>query len=91
METLLYVLGFIIGALGTWFLLYFLKTRKVLRSQHELIKILTIAAFGDKIKEHLDKNDCDCDKEHTGEDEPTCDAYEEELLRGRECAKDTAE
>lgn len=37
METLLYVLGLIIGALGTWFLLYFLKTRKLLRSQHKLI------------------------------------------------------
>ena len=32
-----YVLGFIIGALGTWFLLYFLKTRKTLRQQHEII------------------------------------------------------
>ena len=37
METLLYVLGFVIGALGTWFLLYFLKTRKTLRQQHEII------------------------------------------------------
>ena len=67
METLLYVLGFIIGALGTWFLLCFLKTRKVLRSQHELIKILTITAFGDKIKEHLDKKECD-----KKDSEPAC-------------------
>lgn len=37
METLLYVLGFVIGTLGTWFLLYFLKTRKTLRQQHEII------------------------------------------------------
>lgn len=37
METLLYALGFIIGALGTAFLLYFLKTRKTLRQQHEII------------------------------------------------------
>lgn len=37
METLLYVLGFVIGALGASFLLYFLKTRKTLRQQHEII------------------------------------------------------
>lgn len=37
METMLYVLGFVIGALGTWFLLYFLKTRKTLRQQHDII------------------------------------------------------
>lgn len=37
METLLNVLGFVIGALGTSFLLYFLKTRKTLRQQHEII------------------------------------------------------
>ena len=37
METLLYVLGFVIGALGTSFLVYFLKTRKTLRQQHEII------------------------------------------------------
>lgn len=70
METLLYVLGFIIGALGTWFLLYFLKTRKVLRSQHELIEILTITAFGDKIKEHLDKKDCDKKDSEPARQEP---------------------
>jgi hypothetical protein len=70
METLLYVLGFIIGALGTSFLLYFLKTRKVLRTQHELIKILTITAFGDKIKEHLDKKDCDKKDSEPARQEP---------------------
>lgn len=37
METMIYVLGFIIGALGTLFLLYFLRTRKTLREQNELI------------------------------------------------------
>lgn len=70
METLLYVLGFIIGVLGTWFLLYFLKTRKVLRTQHELIEILTITAFGDKIKEHLDKKDCDKKDSEPARQEP---------------------
>ncbi len=34
---MIYVLGFIIGALGTSFLLYFLRTRKTLREQQELI------------------------------------------------------
>lgn len=70
METLLYVLGFIIGALGTWFLLYFLKTRKTLRQQHELIETLTIFAFGDKIKEHLDKKDCDKKDSEPARQEP---------------------
>ena len=70
METLLYVLGFSIGALGTWVLLYFLKTRKVLRSQHELIKILTITASGDKIKEHLDKKECDKKDSEPSRQEP---------------------
>lgn len=37
METMIYVLGFIIVALGTSFLLYFLRTRKTLREQNELI------------------------------------------------------
>lgn len=70
METLLYVLGFIIGALGTSFLLYFLKTRKVLRTQHELIEILTVIAFGDKIKEHLDKKDSDMKDSEPARQEP---------------------
>lgn len=70
METLLYVLGFIIGALGTWFLLYFLKIRKLLRSQHHLIEVLTIAAFGDKIKEHLDKKECDKKDSEPARQEP---------------------
>lgn len=46
METLVYVLGFIIGALGTWFFLYYRKTRKLLLAQHKLILDLTIALIG---------------------------------------------
>lgn len=37
METMIYVLAFISGALGTSFLLYILRTRKTLREQNELI------------------------------------------------------
>lgn len=60
METLLYVLGFVIGALGTSFLLYFLKTRKTLRTQHELILNLTFALVGKDIakkREEMEKAD----------------------------------
>ena len=60
METLLYVLGFVIGALGTWFLLYFLKTRKHLRTQHEIILNLTFALVGKDVakkREELEKAD----------------------------------
>lgn len=98
MTTLLYILGVLLGALVTSTVLYILKLRnevqrlkKVIKEQHKLVEVLTFAAFGDKIKEHLDKKDCDCEKEHTRVDEPTCDADEEELLRRREYAKDTAE
>ena len=55
METLLYVLGFVIGALGTSFLLYFLKTRKILRKQHELIKMFTLKMIAEDLKEKVDK------------------------------------
>lgn len=48
METLLYALGFIIGALGTAFLLYFLKTRKTLRQQHEINGIPIGSSCSDK-------------------------------------------
>ena len=51
METLLYVLGFIIGALGTWFVLYYLKTRKTLRTRHKVIMNLTFALVGKDISE----------------------------------------
>lgn len=60
METLLYVLGFVIGALGTSFLLYFLKTRKLLRTQHELILNLTFALVGKDVakkREEMEKAD----------------------------------
>lgn len=60
METLVYVLGFIIGALGTWFLLYYLKTRKTLRTQHEVIMNLTFALVGKDIakkREEMEKKD----------------------------------
>ena len=54
METLLYAEGFIIGVLGTSFLLYFLKIRKTLRMQHELIKLFTLKMIED-LKEKVDK------------------------------------
>lgn len=89
METLLYVLGFVIGALGTWFLFYFLKTRKLLRTQHKLILDLTFGLVGkdlakkceemDKAKESADQKDkpTPCESEMPGgcvEGEPdTCE------------------
>lgn len=57
METLVYALGFIIGALGTWFLLYYLKTRKTLRIQHKIIMDLTFALVGKDIAEMMKKKD----------------------------------
>lgn len=63
METLLYVAGFIIGALGTSFLLYFLKTRKTLRMQHELIKIFTLKMIAEDLKEKVDKCKESCEEE----------------------------
>lgn len=55
METLLYVAGFIIGVLGTWFLLYFLKTRKTLRMQHALIEMFTLKMIAEDLKEKVDE------------------------------------
>lgn len=55
MQTLIYVCGFIIGVLGTSFLLYFLKTRKTLRMQHELIKMFTLKMIAEDLKEKVDK------------------------------------
>lgn len=55
METLLYVAGFIIGVLGTWFLLYFLKTRKTLRVQHELIRVFALKKIAEDLKEKVDE------------------------------------
>lgn len=57
METLLYVAGFIIGILGTSFLLYYLKTSKLLRTQHHLILDLTFALIGKGIKKEKDDAD----------------------------------
>lgn len=55
METLLYVCGFIIGVLGTSFLLYFLKTRKILRMQHELIEMFTLKMIAEDLKKKVDE------------------------------------
>lgn len=80
MTTWFYIFGFLLGALVTSTVLYILKLRnevqrlkKVIKEQHKLVEVLTFAAFGDKIKEHLDKKDCDCDKESTSDDpDPGC-------------------
>jgi hypothetical protein len=72
METLLYVCGFIIGVLGTSFLLYFLKTRKTLRLQHELIKMFTLKMIAEDLEEKVDK----CKK--SGEDENKSQEKKEE-------------
>lgn len=78
METLLYVLGFVIGALGTWFLLYFLKTRKTLRKQHELIMEFPLVLHalvkkieelqnGEESKDSVEKKPCDCEMSNDAE------------------------
>lgn len=68
MATLTNIIGLLLGALVTSTVLYILKLRKevnaqerLIEEQHVLIKVLTVKAFGDEIKEHL-KKDC-CDKE----------------------------
>ena len=63
METLLYAEGFIIGVLGTSFLLYFLKTRKTLRMQHELIEMFTLKMIAEDLKERVDKCKKPCENE----------------------------
>jgi hypothetical protein len=63
METLLYVAGFIIGVLGTSFLLYFLKTRKTLRMQYELIKMFTLKMIAEDLKEKVDERKESCKEE----------------------------
>ena len=63
METLLYVAGFIIGVLGTSFLLYFLKTRKTLRMQRELITMFTLKMIAEDLKEKVDKCKESCEEE----------------------------
>lgn len=79
MSTLTYILGLLLGALVTSTVFYILKLRKevnaqerLLKEQHKLIEILTIKAFGDEIKEHLEKKDC-CDKE-SAEPQPKTEA-----------------
>lgn len=68
METLLYVCGFIIGVLGTSFLLYFLKTRKTLRLQHELIKIFTLKMIAEDLEEKVDKCKKSCEDENKSQE-----------------------
>ena len=63
METLLYLCGFIIGVLGTSFLLYFLKTRKTLRMQRELITMFTLKMVAEDLKEKVDKCKESCEEE----------------------------
>lgn len=63
METLLYVCGFIIGVLGTSFLLYFLKTRKTLRMRRELITMFTLKMIAEDLKEKVDKCKESCEEE----------------------------
>jgi hypothetical protein len=72
METLLYVLSIVIGALGTWFLLYFLKTRKTLRQQHELIRLLMLTTIAEDMEKRLGKCKETCEKKPTEQnDKPT--------------------
>lgn len=86
METLLYVLGFVIGALGTWFLLYFLKTRKTLRQQREIImefplvlhaltkKIVELQTGKDKESAEQKDKPTPCENDMPGGGEPdTCE------------------
>ena len=90
MTTLFYIIGILLGALITSTVFYILKIRnevqrqkKVIKEQHKLVEVLTFAAFGDKIKKHLDKEDCDCDKESTSDDTGPgcCDMTDSEPAR----------
>lgn len=69
MQTLLYVCGFIIGVLGTSFLLYFLKTRKTLRMQRELIKMFTFKMVAEDLKEKVDKSKESCEDESKSQEQ----------------------
>ena len=67
--TLTYIFGILLGVLATSIVLYIFKLlnevkiqKKLIKEQYKLIEILTNIAFGDEIKEHLEKKDC-CDKE----------------------------
>ena len=70
METLLYVAGFIIGVLGTWFLLYFLKTRKTLRVQNELIHLLLLGHIAEDLKGKDEKCKKPCEGKKPQEEKP---------------------
>lgn len=85
METLLYVLGFVIGVLGTSFLLYFLKTRKTLRQQHEIImefplvlhaltkKIVELQTGKDKESAEQKDKPTPCENDMPGREPDTCE------------------
>lgn len=67
METLVYVLGFIIGALATAHILHLIRTRKLINKQHKLILELTFALIKADAKitkaEIKENSDTDCDTE----------------------------
>ena len=71
METLVYLLGFLLGAIGTWFLVYFLKTRKTLRQQHKIIMEfpLVLAMLTKKIKEGKESEPCSCEPQEENKNE----------------------
>lgn len=50
METLVYIFGFVIGVLGTSFFLYYHKTKKLLKKQHELIMELMFILLSERAK-----------------------------------------
>lgn len=70
METLIFSLCFIIGALGTAFVLYYLRTRRLLKTQHELLMesstlVAVLAKELAKVKdgdasEPASEKPCDC-------------------------------
>lgn len=80
METLLFALGFIIAALGTWFLLYYLKTRKTLRLQHKIIMefpvILTALAKDLEEAKAANKLEKKKEEEKGEENDKACDKAE---------------
>ena len=83
MTTLFYIIAFLLGALITSEGLYIAKLREkvegqkgLIKAQHELIEALTIAAFEDKIKKHLAKKDCGCDKEQPASEDKDADPAE---------------
>ena len=51
METLVFLLAALVGTIGTWFLVYFLKTQKLLKTQHKLILDMGLALIGKDLAE----------------------------------------